>query len=487
MLANILTLISLASIVTALIMLRSQQPERRAEPRRPQPRRVVSHTLASAPQPSDAAIEVEDSLTSETAPHGYFEDIAALLAAELARNPGRADLQRKLLEVYASAGLGREYADCARSYAARYSIEDPYWAEIARTGHALQPAEPLFKDAAGTNPAGWRPQRFYETLDSDRLRAALEEIAQGYETVRNEPAFLRLLQGLLEETKRWPTPLTTLALGLPGAERLRVKREERRDASDGEALNATGQVLLASRLGFRNVVSATRDGLQGIAVARIAPRLNIKARIYVNAADHRRYYARMLEIESLGAEVRPVPSEQDQEGARRAALSDWLADTRASFPLSGLAAGPYPFPAIVRDFQRTIGHEALRQLLASGSGWPAAVVAGVRDGYPGLGLLNAFLSSVNVPLYCVEPPQESAASAVPDRFAREHNWLRDSRRVAYVTANDTEALSAIEGAFRNEGLSIGMEAGRVLAAASHVATTLPGGPVLTLLTRERRA
>ena len=415
---------------------------------------------------------------------GFYREIADLLTKQLEAEPARLDLHRTLLEVFRAAGQGEEYVRYAQTYYERSSgFADPHWEGIARAGRELLPGHELFDGIPGSK-APKKFQRFYETVSQIRLHEALRALSASYDAVRVDPAFSRDLLSAMTDGAHRPTPLTPMPLtaGDRAGATIYAKREDVRAANDDQLINAIGQTLLALRLGRRRVVTATGDGIHGLAVASVASRHGLECAIYMSEPDYRHHFARVLQMRRIGAEVRTVSPAPNLDAAWQAALQAWLNDSATSHFVSNLESGPHPFPLIVRDFQSVVGQEATIQLQAASGGAPSAVVAGVADGYVGLGLLHAFLSDERVPLYCVEPPEATAAAAGA-RFLREHSWLRATRRVQYVTATDDEAMLVIELLFRATGMAVSIESARSLAYARHLATAQEQTrSVLTLIT-----
>ena len=418
---------------------------------------------------------------------GFYREIAELLTGQLESDPGRLDLHRTLLEVLRAAGQADEYVQHARAYYERTNGGiDAHWEAIALAGRELMPGHALFDQIAGFGPKKF--QRFHESVSQPRLQAALRELSDSYEVMRADPGFPAEVAQAMAEAVRRPTPLTPLPLAddRSGAT-IFAKREDVRASTDDQMINAVGQVLLARRRGIRSVVSATRDGVHGLAVAAAAARQGFECTLYMTEPAYRRHYARVLQMRRLGAELRSVAPAPSVDAAWQAALQHWLNDAAATHYVSSLESGPHPFPLIVRDFQSLVGQEARVQLQQATGAAPAAVVAGAADGYVGLGLLTAFLTPERVPLYCVEAPGPEAAAA-DGRYLREHQWLRATRRVQYVSATDEEAMQVVDTLFRANGMALPLEAARTLAYARKLAAGLASSDaVVTLLSRADEA
>lgn len=514
MLMEVVPVLGIAIAILALavalsnIVLRAHRADRAAAqgphigdlpPQSPLPppvRRPVGDTLplsarrqaaVLAPRPEERIQVAEPLLEADPArAAGFYREVSDLLRAQLEINPGRMDLRRKLLEVCSASGEAEAFVQCARAYLEQRkgNAPDPHWSEIARMGRELLPHHELFAEADPGRPTS-RFQRFYEAVNQTHLHEALAEVEAAYDAARRDASFLTTLHQAMADTVRRPTPLSSLPL-LPegrGGATVYAKREDNRGPDDEQLINALGQALLAQRLGRRQVVTAAQDAVHGLAVASIAARLGLGCTIFMDEASHRRHYARTLQMQRLGAAVRPVPLGGNDAAPLLAALEAWLADTSGVHYLSSLAAGPHPFPMIVRDFQSIVGREALAQLRAGGDRPLRAVVAGMADGYVGLGLLNAFLGEDGVALYCVETPGTDRP-----RQLREHGWLRASGRVSYVGATDDEAIDVVETLFRTTGICVPTEAARTLACARRLAAAADDGIVLCLLARsEERA
>jgi len=435
--------------------------------------------------PTTDSIQVREPLAEPDTgqAQGFYREIVDLLAGQLESDPGRLDLHRTLLEVLRAAGEAEAYAHHARSYYERTNGElDAHWEGIALAGRELLPGHALFEQVPGLGPRKF--QRFHESVSQPRLQAALRELGDRYEALRNDPTFPAEVGQAMAEGARRPTPLTPLPLAddRSGAT-IFAKREDVRGPNDDQLINAVGQVLFARRRGIRSVVSATRDGVHGFAVAAAAARQGFDCTLYLTEPAYRRHYARVLQMRRLGAEVRSVAPAPTVDAAWQAALQHWLNDAGGTHYVSSLESGPHPFPLIVRDFQALVGQEARIQLHQAANTAPAAVVAGVSDGYVGLGLLTAFLTPERVPLYCVEHP-DAATAAADGHYLREHQWLRATRRVQYLTASDEEAMRVIDSLFRANGMTPSLESARTLACARKLAAAqAPDQSVLTLLSR----
>lgn len=421
----------------------------------------------------------------------FYTEIANSLTAALRREPDRQDLRRKLLEIHFSGRQTTEFVTLAHEYLDRnQGVRDQFWGEIGAMGATLAPEHELFREwtsegrrARTATRRTVHTRRFHErSVDQGKLYIAQQGLVTDFQRLRADPAFQTALSQLLADSVRRPAPLTAspeLAYVADGAQ-IYIKHEDRRRFHDDVMMNAIGQILVAQRLGRSRVVTATRDGIHGHAVAGAAARLGMECTVYIAERDLNRYYARVLSMRRLGAHIRPIPGGADAD-PRRAAMDAWLDEPARMQYISGLTAGPQPFAEMVREFLSVVGRETAAQMQQSAGGPPAAVVAGVCDGHLGLGLLQGFLDQHTVQLYCVEERPQPAPAEAPAADAslpeppvagqltrREHRWLRESKRVQYVTGEDHETLRIIEQ-FHSTGTTLFTESARTMAFARSLA------------------
>lgn len=440
----------------------------------------------------------------------FYSEVAYSLMDALHKEPTRQDLRFKLLEIHFARKQVTEFVTLAHEYLARNrGLRDKAWREISSMGIRLAPEHALFgggpKDAPRPARRMHQMRRFHEReIDQGRIYSAQQALATDFDRVRTDAGFQPELERLLADVVRRPSPLTALPElpHVPDVARIFVKHEDRGRFHDAMAINVLGQMLVAQRLGRKRVVTATRDGHLGHVVASAAARLGLECMVYITERDLNHYYARVLSMRRLGAILRPIPGnpEQEQPDPRRVALEAWLNDSDGTQYVSGLSGGPAPYPDMVRLFLSTLGRETAAQMREAAGALPTAVIASASDGHLGLGLLAGLLEPAAIQLFCVEEkkPAEAAESApVPAEpvptpaprllLRREHRWLRDTGRVAYADGDEQETLRIIEQ-FHANGATLPTESARALAEARSLARRLdPTEAVVVLLTNQEGA
>ena len=288
---------------------------------------------------------------------------------------------------------------------------------------------------------------------------------------------------------------------LEGA-KIYFKRDELNHTGSHKINNCIGQILLAKRMGKNRIIAETGAGQHGVAVATVCARFGFVCVIYMGKKDIERQKSNVFKIKLLGGQIIPVESGNGTlKDAMNEALRDWVANVESTYYLIGTAAGPHPYPAMVRDFQSIIGEEAKRQILDKENVLPDALVACIGGGSNALGLFYPFLDD-DVDMYGVEAAglgldgNEHAASlskGVPGilhgnrtyllqdtdgqireghsisagldypGIGPEHSWLNDQGRVNYVSSTDDEALNAFEICSKYEGIIPALEPSHALA------------------------
>jgi len=352
------------------------------------------------------------------------------------------------------------------------------------------------------------------------LVPALEQLESAFLEAEQDAAFQAELNELLANYAGRPTPLT-LCRNL-GNERARIylKREDLLHGGAHKTNQVLGQALLAKRMGKTRLIAETGAGQHGVATAIVGALFGLPTRIYMGAEDVERQKLNVFRMQLMGAEVVPVESGgRTLKDAINEALRDWTASFKDTHYLLGTAAGPHPFPTMVRQFQRVIGREARAQVLESEGRLPDAVIACVGGGSNAIGIFSDFVPDEEVALIGVEPAgkglngdehgatilrgthgilhgaetlvlQDSdgqvndtwSVSAGLDYPAvgPEHVHLKDIGRADYVGVTDDEALDAFVKLARSEGIIAAFESCHALAHALKTADAAEKETVLVV-------
>jgi len=283
------------------------------------------------------------------------------------------------------------------------------------------------------------------------------------------------------------------------------KRDELNHTGAHKINNCIGQILLAMRMGKTRIIAETGAGQHGVATATVCARFGLPCVIYMGAKDVERQAPNVFRMKLLGAEVRPVTSgAHTLKDAMNEGMRDWVANVHDTFYIIGTAAGPHPYPEMVRDFQSVIGTEARAQMLARVGRLPDMLVAAIGGGSNAIGLFHPFLDDADVQMLGVEAAghgldkQHAASLAggfpgvlhgnktylLQDEDGQiteahsisagldypgigpEHAWLRDIGRVQYDSATDTEALDAFQLLCRTEGIIPALEPSHAIATVT---------------------
>lgn len=354
----------------------------------------------------------------------------------------------------------------------------------------------------------------------ETLMAALEQLSQEYESVKNDPAFLDEVAQDLRDYVGRPTPLyfaKRWSEELGGA-KIYLKREDLNHTGAHKVNNTIGQALLAKRLGKKRIIAETGAGQHGVASATVAARLGLECVVYMGADDVVRQAPNVARMKMLGATVVAVESgSRTLKDALNEAMRDWVTNVDDTFYIIGTVAGPHPYPAMVRDFQAVIGQEAREQVLEKEGKLPDALIACVGGGSNAIGLFHKFLPDDGVEIYGVEPAGhglETGEHAAPlckgtpgvlhgnrtylmqDKNGQilgthsisagldypgvgpEHAWLKDVGRVNYVAIDDEEALQGFRDLTRCEGIIPALESSHAIAYATKLAPTMDKDQVI---------
>ena len=356
----------------------------------------------------------------------------------------------------------------------------------------------------------------------EALITALDELERVYTQAKADPEFHKEFMTLQQRYVGRPSPLTeaprfaALVKQKTGLDaRIFLKREDLNHTGAHKINNALGQALLVKRMGKTRVIAETGAGQHGVATATVCAMLGLKCRIYMGQIDARRQALNVARMRMLGAEVVEVTlGDKILKDAINEALRDWVTNVKDTHYLLGTVAGPHPFPAMVRDFQKIIGEEAKQQLQDwYGIDHPDAICACVGGGSNAIGVMNAFLDDDRVNLYGYEAGgngPESGQHAI--RFAPgtgqlgmfqgaksylletdegqtldtysisagldyasvgpEHAWLKDIGRVNYSWATDEEAMNAFRDLSQSEGIIPAIESSHAVAGAYKAAADL---------------
>ncbi|WP_329065813.1 tryptophan synthase subunit beta [Amycolatopsis sp. NBC_01480] len=271
------------------------------------------------------------------------------------------------------------------------------------------------------------------------LVAAIDQVAAEYERAKTDPAFVARFEDLLAHYVGRPSALTEVPrfAAHAGGARVFLKREDLNHTGSHKVNNALGQALLAVRMGKTRVIAETGAGSHGVATATACALTGLACTVYMGETDMRRQAVNVARMELLGAEVVPVTSgSRTLKDAINETFRDWVAHVDNTHYLFGTVAGPHPFPAMIRDFQRVIGVEARRQLLARTGRLPDAAIACVGGGSNAIGLFHAFLNDPGVRLIGCEAAGHGVRSGkhAASLSAGEPGVLHGSR--SYVLQDD---------------------------------------------------
>jgi len=348
--------------------------------------------------------------------------------------------------------------------------------------------------------------RFGGCFVPEILVPALEQLEAAFLDAQDDPAFASELNGLLANYAGRPTPLTKCR-NLPG--NIYLKREDLLHGGAHKTNQVLGQGLLAKRMGKTRLIAETGAGQHGVATAIVGALLGFQTVVYMGAEDVERQQLNVFRMKLMGAEVIPVESGgRTLKDAINEALRDWSSSFETTHYLLGTAAGPHPFPTMVREFQRVIGREARAQILDQLGRLPDGVVACVGGGSNAIGLFADFIGDERVRLIGVEAAGKGLAGdehgatllrgtpgilhaaetyvlqdedgQVTDTWSvsagldypavgPEHAHLKDSGRAEYVGATDAEALAAFRALAVNEGILCAFESAHALAHALKLA------------------
>ncbi len=341
----------------------------------------------------------------------------------------------------------------------------------------------------------------------ESLVAALDELAEAWEELKVDPAFIEELKELHRSYTGRPSLITEVprCAEHAGGARIILKREDLNHTGSHKINNVLGQALLTKKIGKKRIIAETGAGQHGVATATAAALFGLDCVIYMGEVDTERQALNVARMRLLGAEVIPVRSgSRTLKDAINDAMRDWVTNVETTNYVFGTVAGPHPFPAMVRDLQKVIGEEAREQVLALTGRLPDAVAACVGGGSNAIGIFHAFLDDADVALYGFEAGGDgadtprTAATITKGRpgmlhgarsyllqdedgqtidshsisagldypgVGPEHSWLSDLVRASYRPVTDDQAMSALRLLSRTEGIIPAIESAHALAGA----------------------
>lgn len=348
----------------------------------------------------------------------------------------------------------------------------------------------------------------------ETLMNALQELEDEYEKAINDESFMEEYRYYLKEYVGRPSTLDyaeNITKDLGGA-KIYLKREDLNHTGAHKINNAIGQILLAKRMGKKKIVAETGAGQHGVATATVAAKFNMECKIFMGEEDVKRQALNVKKMELLGAEVVPVMSgNKTLKDAVNEVIRYWVTNVEDTYYVMGTAAGPHPYPVMVKEFQRVIGDEAKAQCLEKEGKLPTAVIAPVGGGSNAIGIFAPFIEEKDVKLIGVEAAglgietgmhgaalqtktpgvlhgmmsyvlkdddgqikEAYSISAGLDypSVGPEHAYLCETKRAQYVAITDDEAMDALLYLTRMEGIIPAIESAHAVAYARKYAKTL---------------
>ncbi|UJW75481.1 tryptophan synthase subunit beta [Rhizobium sp. SL42] len=357
---------------------------------------------------------------------------------------------------------------------------------------------------------------------AETLMPLILDLQAEWEKAKTDPEFQAELAHLNTHYTGRPSPLyfaERLTEELGGA-KIYFKRDELNHTGSHKINNCLGQILLAKRMGKTRIIAETGAGQHGVASATVAARFGIPCVVYMGATDVERQAPNVFRMKLLGAEVKPVTAGHGTlKDAMNEALRDWVTNVDDTYYMIGTAAGPHPYPEMVRDFQSVIGRETREQIMAAEGRLPDMLIAAVGGGSNAIGLFHPFLDDESVRIVGVEAGgkglegEEHCASLTAGSpgvlhgnrtyllqdgdgqikeghsisagldypgIGPEHSWLKDMGRVEYVPIKDDEALAAFQMLTRTEGIIPALEPSHALAEVIKRAPTMGKDQIIVM-------
>ncbi len=384
----------------------------------------------------------------------------------------------------------------------------------------MTPPHPPLANSLRTMPdAAGRFGDYGGRFVAETLMPLILELEEAWRAAQADPAYAAELEAMGRDYIGRPSPIyfaERLTAELGGAQ-IWFKRDELNHTGSHKINNCVGQILLARRMGKTRIIAETGAGQHGVATATVCARFGLPCTIYMGAKDVERQQPNVFRMKLLGAEVVAVESgARTLKDAMNEALRDWVANVHDTFYLIGTAAGPHPYPEIVRELQSVIGREARAQMLEATGKLPDLLVAAIGGGSNAIGLFHPFLDDAGVAMLGVEAAghgleKQHAASLAGGRpgilhgnrtyllqdedgqiaeahsisagldypgIGPEHAWLKDIGRVEYVAVGDDDALAAFQRLCRAEGIIPALEPAHAIAAIVERAPTMRADQII---------
>lgn len=349
---------------------------------------------------------------------------------------------------------------------------------------------------------------------SETLMPALLELEDAFNHYKDESSFKKELNYYLKKYVGRETPLyyaERFTNHLGGA-KIYLKREDLNHTGAHKINNTIGQILLAKRMGKTRIIAETGAGQHGVATATVAALFGLECVIYMGTVDIKRQSLNVFRMKLLGAQLRPVSSGSNTlKDAMNEALRDWITNVRNTFYIIGSVAGPHPYPVMVSNFQKIIGEETKRQILAQEKRLPDYLVACVGGGSNAIGIFYPFIKYKHIRMIGVEAAGQGLRSdkhaasicagkigvlhgnktyLLQDRYGQvklahsiapgldypgvgpEHCYLHDLRKVDYVAVSDNEALKGFETLTLTEGIMPALESAHAIAYVMKISPRL---------------
>tara|TARA_B100001123_G_C15241559_1_gene999305 strand:- start:334 stop:1545 length:1212 start_codon:yes stop_codon:yes gene_type:complete len=357
---------------------------------------------------------------------------------------------------------------------------------------------------------------------SETLMPLIQEVENEYNKIKNDQKFLQELEYYFKNYIGRPSPLffaKRISEDLKGP-KIYFKRDELNHTGAHKINNCMGQILLAKKMGKKRIIAETGAGQHGVATATVCALFGLPCIIYMGEKDIERQSPNVFRMKLLGAEVRSVNSgSKSLKDAMNEALRDWVTNVQDTFYIIGTAAGPHPYPTMVRDFQSIIGKEVKSQILEKENKLPDLLIACIGGGSNALGLFYDFLDDKDVKMLAVEAAglglssgkhaaslsggkpgvlhgnktyllqnedgqieEAHSISAGLDYpgIGPEHSFLFDEKRVKYMSATDQEALDAFQYCCRLEGIIPALEPAHALAVLVKIAPKMNSNEVIVM-------